>query len=96
VSIDGTNDGCGAKAMFSQVLGSPITMDNEGWTARELREAKARIRELQAALAFWMPDEGIVPADCQATWDKHIELLPPAGDRIGAALDRGLALETKP
>ena len=54
-------------------------------------ELIARVTQLEAALAFWMPDEGMVPADCQATWDKHIELLPPAADRIGAALDRGLA-----
>jgi hypothetical protein len=56
------------------------------WVSRTA--AQAHIARLEAALAFWMPDEGNVPDDCQATWDKHIELLPPAADRIGAVLAR--------
>ena len=57
----------------------------------EYDRLETRIRELEAALAFWMPDEELIPDGYRDTWYKHIELLPPAADRIGAALDRGLA-----
>lgn len=53
-----------------------------------INRKKARIRELESALAFWMPDENEVPQDAKEIWDKHIELLPPAADRIGAVLSR--------
>lgn len=57
-------------------------------------ENQYRISALEAALAYWMPDEDLCPDDCKHRWDEHIELLPPAADRIGAALARATA-ETK-
>ena len=66
--------------------GPGLAMKDRRALLAELDASRERERVMQRALEYWMPDESLVRDDNRDQWLEHIELLPPAADRIGAAL----------